>query len=263
MSGNPFEALIKRLNLVEAVRGLYQQAQNELEARIGIPVCMPNCGQCCETVMVWGIEVESIASSLVGQERLLNDVMDRCEAWLAKRNGHIYSPKQLAENTPVLLERAHELMTGRCPLLSEDLKCLIYQERPLSCRAFGVTSYPRRCPRPCGLGESGSTRAYNQGMAPVIKEALKQLLVHCSEDRFSVTTGFLPTLLMSRLRAQRFAGMVDSGKVDPVKLVRGYMTSPTILSQDQAAGLSLAGDEALQEVEREAIQTGPIIVKVN
>lgn len=264
MENHPFRSLIQRLSKLDKIHGLYQKAEDEVEAHIGMPICMSKCGLCCQSnsPMVWGIEVEAIASHLLGQVDLLNTVMDRCEHWLRSNNG-THSPAYYQQNTGKLMERARELYTGRCVLLGEDKRCLIHPARPLACRAYGVTSYPADCPRPYGLGESASSRAYNSGMAPMIKEAVNQLLKECASDSFAATVGFLPTLLMMRLRSQQFVSLVDSGRVDPVKLVKNYLHSPAIIMQEQLTDFSLAGDEALQEVERTGINTGPITVVVN
>lgn len=265
MENQPFKSLIQRLSKLEKIHGFYQQAEAEVEAHIGMPICVPNCGLCCQnnSPMVWGIEVEAIASYLIGQGDLLNTVMDRCEHWLRTSNGKVHPPAYYQQNTDKLMERAHELYTGCCVLLGTDKRCLIHPARPLTCRAYGVTSYPTDCPRPYGLGESASSRAYNNGIAPVVKEALNQLLKECASDSFAASVGFLPTLLMRLLRSRQFVSLVDSGKVDPVKLVRNFIHSPAIITQDQLADFSLAGDEALQEVELTGINTGPITVAVN
>lgn len=262
---HPFEELLKRLNALEGIHRLYQKAEDELVSHIKAPICVERCGKCCKenTPMVWGIEIEAIASFLLGQGPLLDEVLDRCEGWLLDNEGPISSPRHLARNIPLLLQRAHEAMVKQCPMLTQEMQCAIYTMRPLSCMAFGVTTYPENCPRPLGLGETSNLKAYNQGMIPVVKKALNDLLVSSAEDAFCVTVGFLPTLLMSRLRSSAFTNIVDSGKVDPVKLARNRIHSPSILSAEQQLDLSLAGDEALQEVERNRIKTEPIIVNAN
>jgi len=263
---HPFGALLHRLSALESIHRLYEKAEDEIVNHIKAPVCMDGCGNCCKenTPMVWGIEVEAIASYLLGQGQLLDDVMDRCEEWLIGGGGRpILSPRYLAQNFPQLLQRAHEVMVKQCPMLTREMQCAIHTMRPLTCMAFGVTTYPTNCPRLLGLGETSSRKAYNEGMMPVVKKALNDLLVHSAEDEFCVTVGFLPTLLMSRLRSEAFTNLVDSGKVDPVKLARNRIHSPSILTADQQFDLSLAGDEALQEVERNSIKTGPILLNVN
>lgn len=257
----PFEELITRMNRLEMLHSLFDQAEKELVDHIGIPICMANCGKCCEhnTVMAWGIEVELIASHLLGDAVLLETVMDRCEEWLREQVGPIYTVKQLKESPVRLMSRVHQIITGRCPLLDKT-KCLIHPVRPVTCRAFGVTTYPRDCKRPTGYGETDTVRAYNRGMAQPITDAFNRFLIECSDKPYDVSVGFLPTLLMSRLRSKRFAGLVDAGKVDPVKLVRQHIASPSVLVESQLSNLELAGEKALQEVEKTGIHTGPLTV---
>lgn len=259
----PFEGLVKRFAKLEGIYGLYEQAEQELVGVIGVPVCMANCGKCCEhnTVLPWGIEVEHIASYLLAEPVLMKKVLDRCEEWLRYNDGPVPSVKKLRSNPKSLMERVHRLTAGPCPLL-ENHSCLIYKVRPAACQAFGVTTYPRNCPRPVGYGETIETRAYNRGMGLAISEAMDSLLLEAAGDANDVTVGFLPTLIMSRLKAREFAGLVDSGKVDPIKLVRNFVSSPSILSEAQLTDLSLAGDKALQGVEKKGILTGPLSFKI-
>jgi hypothetical protein len=105
-------------------------------------------------------------------------------------------------------------------------------------------------------------RAYNTGMAAPIQQAFNDFLVECSGVQNDVAVGFLPTLLMSRLRSQRFTGLVDSGQIDPVKLVKNLVHSPSILVESQFTDLTLAGDTALQEIEKKGIPTGPLTVLI-
>jgi len=255
MNDRPFEALITRLSALDALHNLYQQAEAEIEHHIGRPICMPNCGKCCQhnVVMAWGVEVDGLASFLLGQGRLLENVLNRCEAWLTENNRRIYSPGQLLKDRDRLTTEAQFMITGRCPLLDEESKCLIHPMRPLSCRAYGVTTYPRGCGRPYGNGESESRRATNSGMAVIIKEKFTALLKMCKDDSFSVSVGFLPTLLISKFRPFRFTSLADSGHVNPIKLVKNYVSSPAVLTEDQFSSFELAGQDALDECEKAGI----------
>ncbi|MDD5510688.1 MAG: YkgJ family cysteine cluster protein [Dehalococcoidales bacterium] len=255
----PFEELLKRLSALESIHGLFDTAEKEVVEHIGLPICMENCGKCCENnvVMAWGIEVEDIATYLISDDKLLNKVMDRCEAWMKESTGPVFTVKQLLRDQTRLMKRAREIFTGRCPLM-EGTRCLIHPVRPVACRSFGVTTYPRGCKRPPGFGETIDRRAYNQGMAIPIMEAVNAFLVDCSDKPYDTSVGFLPMMLMSRLRAREFAGLVDSGKVDPVKLVKNQVHSLAALVESQFNTFEMAGDKALQKVEEKAIKTGPL-----
>jgi Fe-S-cluster containining protein len=255
----PFETLINRFAKLEVLHGFFDQAEKEVTDTIGVPICMANCGKCCEhnVVMAWGIEVESIASYLIADDPLLKKVMDRCEGWLTEAVGPVYTVNQLKADIHRLIGKTHQLITGRCPLL-DGTQCLIHPVRPVTCRAFGVTTYPRGCNRPPGYGETEDRKAINGGMAGPIVEAVNQFLVECSDNNYDVSVGLLPTMLMSRLRSRKFTGLVDSGKIDPIKLVKHHMTSLSVLVESQFADFTMAGDKALQEVEKKGIPTGPL-----
>lgn len=95
-------------------------------------------------------------------------------------------------------------------------------------------------------------------MAIPIMEAVNAFLIDCSDKPYDTSVGFLPMMLMSRLRASTFAGLVDSGKVDPVKLIKNQVHSLAALVESQFQTFEMAGDKALQEVEKKGIKTGPI-----
>ena len=263
----PHEGLIRRLNGLEYLHGVFDSAQAELETALGVPICVPNCGACCQhnTPMVWGYEVEYIAAYLLGQgEQATKDALDRCEDWLLERHGHPVLPaRQLAHNTAKIIEMARTFSTSQCPMLTADRRCSVHGERPMACRAFGVTTYPRGCPRPMGQGEHGDTRAINRGMGAAVKTALTEFLERiAAEDTFAATVGYLPTLLMGKMRAERLAALVDSGRINPVKLSINLVHSPAILWEEQVATFELAGQQALDNMVKTSIPTGPLVVKV-
>lgn len=252
--------------MLEVIHRGFQDAQNELEAHLGIPICMANCGQCCthNTVLAWGIEVEYISTWLLGNRPLLKEVIDRCDDWLRNNNGPVKSAKWYLKNPERITDDARAIYNARCPFITDDLRCLIHQHRPIVCRAFGVTTYPNSCSRPTGIGESLNMRAYNSGMGVSIRQSMEELLASAlKEDRELAVVGFLPTLIMSRLAAGRFTGLVDSGKVSPVKLVRNYGSSMALIFEDQIPNISMVGDKALLLIEAKGIPTDPLtIIKV-
>ena len=249
----PFSSLLSRLATVEELHGIYADAQEALEAHLGVNICMPNCGACCEhnAVLVWGFEIEAITSYLLGKgEIYTKQVLDSCEEWLTNDHGlKTYPPKYFESHPKEMMAQVHTVSSTRCPMLTIDKKCSIYEQRPLACEAFGVTTYPRGCPRPLGLGEHDNVRAYNSVLGNKIGEVLNVFLTRvANEDMLAVTVGYLPTLLFAKLRANDFANLVSSGKINPVKLATNVINSPALLYEQQRIDFSLAGDKALEDV---------------
>lgn len=247
----PFSSLLARLATVDELKQLYSDAQDELEGHLGVPICVANCGICCEhnVPMVWGFEVEAIASYILGQgEKFTKEILDRCEDWLLDNNSG-FTVKYLLDHPQKMLEEVHKVNIGTCPLLTSDRKCSVWLQRPVACQAYGVTTYPTGCPRPLGKGEYGNIRAFNQGLGTKINETLNKILQFVSnDDLFASTVGYLPTMLMAKMRAVEFSGLVSSGKVNPVKLATNQVTSPAIITEEQRSKFKLAGDKALDEI---------------
>jgi Fe-S-cluster containining protein len=51
------------------------------------------------------------------------------------------SPRHLQSYKKFLIG-GHVLILGKCPWLTKDFKCSVYEDRPLACQVTGTTEYP-------------------------------------------------------------------------------------------------------------------------
>jgi len=125
------------------------------------------------------------------------------------------------------------LANTQCPYLGDDKRCLIYDVRPLVCRAMGVTRTPAvGCRRPIGLGETMSTRRYvPDHAAKMLREAVDVVLDAVPKPTWAMA-GFLPGLLVGLARPNEYRNCVENGLVSTAKIL---VTSPSmgILWQEQ------------------------------
>jgi len=99
-------------------RGLRKKLHEELYAQIPNMICPPGCSDCCCIVRFSRYEVTQIS---------------------------------IAKIIRAIFNRFRQATTQKCPHLTEDNRCGIYQVRPFVCRLFGTTEIERlRCPK--GMG---------------------------------------------------------------------------------------------------------------
>lgn len=217
----------------------------ELEAQIGVPICMPDCGKCCqwECVSATGLEVRYIVSWLLSQPReFRRKTLSRCEAWLLDKDPYLRTYSGVykkgdkadvwAKLQPEVEHLIHNVNGVGCPLLGKDKRCTIHAARPFACRVYGVTRLPDyACPRPLGVGEAKECRAHHGG------EVTKQLTL----DYWSVYDNLAPswrqfmfmgTGIFMSLKPQTFAAYLSDNKIATAKVVTGAFATP-LFCQEQ------------------------------
>lgn len=129
-----YEALVRDVDaVVKAVKAQYP----------GEVACKERCADCCHAVFDLSL-VEAMYVNhkfnvrFSGEER--SEILDRADAseremYKAKREAN----KEVMEGKDVneVLEEIGRLRI-RCPLLSEDDLCLLYEHRPVTCRLYGL-----------------------------------------------------------------------------------------------------------------------------
>lgn len=119
-------------------------------------VCAKRCSDCCHAVFDLSL-VEALYlnkkfnEAFSGMER--SRILDRADAseremYKAKRKAHKQSLE--GRDTAEILEEIGKLRI-RCPLLSDDDLCLLYEHRPITCRLYGLPLNIGGKARTCGL----------------------------------------------------------------------------------------------------------------
>ncbi len=226
---NP-EATEKMLECYKALKMVhmgYDLAANQLTNKLGVPLCVPNCGLCCEVnvVYAYGLEAAFAVSSLAAEPVLLSQVLNRAEGWLMDTDKSAPTKVPVIGGEPIMVTRelSGEIdgVAGKaCPFLNSDKTCLIHAYRPLVCRAFGVTRIAHRdCRRPTGKIEHGAKVAYFGGLgATAVKDVIEEILREVPTPT-GPKSGFFPTLLYAIAKPGLYRKLAMSGNISTAKLL--------------------------------------------
>lgn len=224
------------------IHALIKEAESWLEKQLGTPLCVPNCGLCCQRNIIscHSIEASYIISGLMGTG--LTRYVDASRAWLLDRHfqATIYEGMPRGVITGKLREEWNLLSQLPCIFYRpDDKRCAIHHFRPLSCRAFGVTMASKPyCPRPVGRGEDRYSRAYVGGPpGQLIRAAVEGFVARIkARNPDWATHGFLPAMIFRQAREREFRGMIDDNLIASAKLV-GTDYSIQALWQEQVEAM--------------------------
>lgn len=231
--------------LLETLHRELDEGQREVEAAAGgRPICVANCGKCCEqnVPVAMGIEASYLLSS-VGQINL-KAVRERALGWMTQRHpgvklyekirGRAYQQEERAE----LAEDQRSVRQGGCPFLAADKSCTVHAVRPLICRSYGVTlAADAFCPRPLHPTETAETRL---GIAPgtprgkriqALKARLARHLKANAPDL--LPTSWLPGLVARDMDKEELLALQREGGVADIKLA--MRSDPPRLWRDEGA----------------------------
>lgn len=238
-----FESLLWGFTQLEQIHRHYSDAQAEMERWLGVPLCIDNCGRCCRQVIaVWDIEARYIISCIAGHNGLVDRVAKIAEGWLLKEIPNANSQFHPKGGT-LGAEDFHRfhvewvtLLNSPCPFLDSDKRCIIYQMRPLICRAYGVTRVTAPdCLRPLGKGETPIRKAYygGEGGKKLRARFLSFITRLYKKDQTLTMSGFIPTMIYRNLKPEKFNEMVANESVATAKMAMRKAASPNILWQEQ------------------------------
>jgi Fe-S-cluster containining protein len=219
---------------LEQIYSIFSQAETELEKQLGTPICVPNCGKCCEVTVPITRRVEAIYMlSTVTGEGTLERLADYAESWLRERHKETptYEGPCFGRVPPHIQREFEAIVRTPCPFLSAEKRCLVHTGRPLVCRAYGVTHMPGPemdfCPRKLGTGETASVRGY-VGI-PEIRQLVDQYYRNLADKELKVS-GLLPGLILKKLRPETWKGLLADNKIASAKLI-GFQHYPGLIWQ--------------------------------
>lgn len=232
--------MLKQFIELRQIHQLFADSEAHLVNRLGVPICIANCGKCCEEncVTIYSIEASLILSYLIGDGKL--KIIEWCRQWLLERHNSTPTYNGIPRGV-VGRELKHEwdmLTNSPCPMLSQDRKCQIHLMRPLVCRAYGITrSAGPYCPRPRGKGEDINRCAYIGGEpAAFLDDTINKWFgaLRAEHPDFS-KIGFLPTMIFRQAREKEFRELIAENKIASAKLI-GTDATTQILFEKYAEG---------------------------
>ena len=250
--------LLDSYQRLEALHGAFEGAALMLEQTRAAPLCVEDCGKCCESNVpyVWGIEAEYILSCTPGL-RGMSQLVQACEDWLVAHDSRltIHGPvkpptQQSKEYSDRLMMEWAMVFQGGCPLLTVDKRCSIHPSRPLACRAYGVTHIPDPfCPRPLAPGET-QTKQMFFGEPATLRDLLAETMGTIPEPELRMAWP-LPTALVRWAKPDKFKLLEQNGSVPTARLMRMHK-SPAILWQGQM-------DTMIAALLKEAAKPVPLV----
>lgn len=227
--------MIQAFRQLRQIHKIFDLAAERLEEDIGKPVCISSCGMCCQHNTPRWMTIEAIhaVSVLTGLGRL-SKALSIAEGWLLEQNHEAmtYEGMPVGWASPRVRNEYNALSVTQCPFLGQDMRCGIYEVRPLTCRAFGVTrDNADTCPRPPGKGETITQRRFIH--TPAFRQMVEDFRKQCGEKNQTwIHAGFVPTLLFRAGKEKRFRELVKDNAIASAKIV-GVDYETTLMWQPQ------------------------------
>ena len=175
----PFFA--KYEELVASADALFHQVQEAYPQEV---ICKKGCSSCCHALfdlsLVEALYLNKKFHELITDNMLRFDITNRADATdrqaVKIKREFFRNVNNGKDSNEVLESAAHQSI--RCPLLSEDDSCLLYDVRPITCRIYGV---------PTAIGGKSHTcgkTGFKAGVTDptVYLDKIQEYLGHLSEE---------------------------------------------------------------------------------
>jgi len=152
MALNLREHFVKYEALVEMVDAVFERVKGEYPKEV---FCREKCSDCC-----YAIFDMTLIEALYIKDRFLktfsgkdkNDVLERAsktDRVLTKMKREAYKKvKEGADQLEIVGRMSQERV--RCPLLGDDNLCVMYENRPITCRVYGIPTSTAGVSHICG-----------------------------------------------------------------------------------------------------------------
>lgn len=222
---DPLRSLLRLQKQLREVWEAIDEGKRAVERDTGRPICVADCGLCCQrmTPAVTKLEAEYIASNLPKLGNF-DEVQSRVLDWLTAEDARI-DHHNVPEGVTLTPHEANQVRQGislversRCPLLSDQNRCLIYEFRPLVCRAYGITGVDEWCPRPLSSHEFPKMRSLVRAHTPLgqqlsrLMDRLRQQMVEYLREDL-LTLSHLPMFLAWFIAQDKVQSLRSSGKI--------------------------------------------------
>jgi Fe-S-cluster containining protein len=199
------------------------------------------------------IEAVNLVSVWMMDEKKIKRIVQKCEEWLLEKHANVttYNGIPTGVQTGKIMEEFASLSAKQCPLLLENMDCLIHNDRPLVCRAFGVfRDGVEICPRPLGKKETSLSRGIidSKKVRPLVKEFFDDCKKRKPE--WTIRT-FVPVAIFRAASPKKFQEYIKDNKIASAKLI-GQQFDTSLMWQPDLDNLR-KGMKPEQIIYREAI----------
>ncbi len=146
------EHFVKYEALVQVVDAVFERVKKEYPKEV---FCREKCSDCCYAIFdLTLIEAlylkEKFLSKFSGKAK--NDILelaDKTDRALTKMKRDAYKNVKKGSNELEIVGKMSQERV-RCPLLGEDNLCVIYENRPITCRVYGIPTSTAGVSHICG-----------------------------------------------------------------------------------------------------------------
>ncbi len=159
----------------------------------GCVTCRPGCSDFChalfELYLVEAMYLNQAFRKAFSYGRERSALLERAETadrQLARIKKSLYMESKKGEDEEVIMQEASE-MRMRCPLLDDSDRCVLYEARPITCRAYGVPTSIGGRGHVCGVSGFARGGQYPTVKLDKIQDALRDMSVaieQAVESRF-------------------------------------------------------------------------------
>ncbi len=146
------EHFVKYEALVQVVDAVFERVKKEYPKEV---FCREKCSDCCYAIFdLTLIEAlylkDKFLKNFIGKEKNdLIEIADKTDRVLTKMKRDAYKEVKKGSNELEIVGKMSQERV-RCPLLGEDNLCVMYENRPITCRIYGIPTSTAGASHICG-----------------------------------------------------------------------------------------------------------------
>ena len=239
---------------LRSLQKVFDAATGVLEHSLGAPICPRGCGRCCEcnTPMASIIEGINLVSITLLNEAKVKRLVQTAEGWLLEPHGNkVYKGVPVGFQSGEIMDDWLRTTRAQCPYMEPTKDCMLYKDRPLVCRAFGVfRDGVDICPRPLGKGETSIKHAIIDSRQ--VKPLVREFYDNCKKRQpVWAIRSFVPTVIFRAASPKKFKEYIEDNKIASAKLI-GMDIDTSLMWQPQLDKLR-KGITPAQVIQEEVI----------
>jgi Fe-S-cluster containining protein len=199
--------------------GLFAKTQKEFPECIK---CELKCADCCHALfdltLIEAIYINHRFNEMFEgkKKEAIVEKANRADRKIYMIKRKAYKDKEAGKNeVEILMEIAAERV--RCPLLNEDDMCDLYEDRPITCRLYGMPTSTGSISHTCGKSGFSEGKPYPTANLDVIQKKLYEIsaefVAHIKSRHFKMADILVPvSMAILTEYDEEYLGLVDGNK---------------------------------------------------